>query len=187
VTEQLFLCRNTQDCAPPIRKEIGTNLSRNWRTRSVLARLGPVPTLTRRLDPDSRNCWQIWYGDIHAGAIARAVGNPGNAERWNWHCGFYPGSEPGDCTSGSADTFPEARDAFLNAWAIFLSKRTEADFEEWRHKRDSTAWLYRMWDEGTKLPTQVTSGQARCFCGAEITAATMPAHIDQCHRLGQTP
>jgi hypothetical protein len=43
-----------------------------------------------------------------------------------------PGSRPGECTGGPADTFEAARAAFELAWAVFLSKRTEADFRAWR-------------------------------------------------------
>jgi hypothetical protein len=46
----------------------------------------------------------------------------------------------GECTSGTAATFEDARAAFLAAWAAFLSKRTEADFEECREERDWTTW-----------------------------------------------
>jgi hypothetical protein len=29
-----------------------------------------------------------------------------------WNCGFYPGSHPGECTSGTAATFAQARADF---------------------------------------------------------------------------
>ena len=35
--------------------------------------------------------------------------------------------------------------------AVFLSKRTEADFQEWRDQRDWTARKYALWDAGKKL------------------------------------
>jgi hypothetical protein len=38
----------------------------------------------------------------------------------------------GECTGGPADTFETARAVFELAWAVFLSKRTEADFRAWR-------------------------------------------------------
>jgi hypothetical protein len=40
---------------------------------------------------------------------------------------IYPGSEPGECTSGTAATFDQARAAFESAWRLFRSKRPEAD------------------------------------------------------------
>jgi hypothetical protein len=29
-----------------------------------------MPALTRRRDPDARECWLIYYGDVHVGTIA---------------------------------------------------------------------------------------------------------------------
>ncbi len=60
--------------------------------------------------------------------------------------------------------------------------RTEAHFEMWRRQRDFTAWKYRMRDEKLPLPTQSTSGQARCFCGVEITNTSIDSHIREAHR-----
>jgi hypothetical protein len=38
-----------------------------------------MPVRTRRPDPHRADCWLIYYGDVHVGTIARAIGNP-NAE-----------------------------------------------------------------------------------------------------------
>ncbi len=89
---------------------------------------------------------------MHVGKIAHSVGNPHAAPLWQWRCGFYPGSEPGDWTSGTAATFDQARAAFESAWRVFLSKRTEADFQAWRHQRDWTAEKYRRFDRGERMP-----------------------------------
>jgi hypothetical protein len=43
-------------------------------------------------------------------------------------------------------TFDEAHADFEAAWRVFLSKRTEADFQEWRDQRDWTARKYAMWE-----------------------------------------
>jgi hypothetical protein len=107
----------------------------------------------------------IYYGDVHAGTIALRSGNPVESDPWQWRCGFYPGSNPGDCTSGTAATFETARAAFMVTWAALLSKRTEADFEEWRQQRDWTARKYAMWGRGEKLPSQLPSTTMRCACG----------------------
>jgi hypothetical protein len=64
---------------------------------------------------------------------------------------------------------------------VFLSKRTEADFLEYRRYRASTAWKYAMWDAGCKLPTQTADGRARCFCGAAINLADVDEHIYAAH------
>jgi hypothetical protein len=52
------------------------------------------------------------------------------------NCGFYPGAHPRECTDGTAATFDQARADFDEAWRVFLSNRTEADFQEWRDQRD---------------------------------------------------
>jgi hypothetical protein len=132
-----------------------------------------MTALTRCRDLKAREeCWHIYYSDIRAGTITRGSGVGSVAPVWQWHCGFYPGSRPGEITSGSAATFDQARAEFEAAWSVFLAKRTEADFEAWRFQRDSTAWKYAMWDAGLKLPTQTQAGRSRCFCGAEITIAS---------------
>ena len=56
-----------------------------------------------------------------AGIIAQCIGNPGAGPRWQWRCGFYPGSRPGECTNGTARDFEEARTDFETAWRVFVS------------------------------------------------------------------
>ncbi len=53
-------------------------------------------------------CWHFYYGDVHAGTIAIRTGNP-HEDPWEWTCGFYPESEPGEQQNGTAATFDEAR------------------------------------------------------------------------------
>jgi hypothetical protein len=131
-----------------------------------------MPALTRRRSPDHRQeCWQIFYGDIHAGTITERVGNPHDTEPWEWRCDFYPGSRPGEYQSGTAVTFDQARADFVRAWKIFLSKRTEADFQAWRDQRDWTERKYALWDAGKKLeppsysPGKPCSRFRKCPCG----------------------
>ncbi|HEX3876376.1 MAG TPA: hypothetical protein VHW24_05285 [Bryobacteraceae bacterium] len=38
-----------------------------------------------------------------------------------------------------------------------------------------------MHDAGLPLPTQLTSGRSKCFCGAEIDIAGMQAHVAAAH------
>jgi hypothetical protein len=64
--------------------------------------------------------------------------------------------------NGSAATFEQARADFEAAWKVFLSNRTEADFQEWRHQRDFMAEKYAMWERGEKLPSQIPSSMMTC-------------------------
>jgi hypothetical protein len=141
----------------------------------------PEPALSRRRHPDRPDCWHIYYGDVHAGTIVRRVGNPHDTNQWEWSCGFYPGSRPGEIQSGTAATFDDARAEFASAWKIFFANRSSADFQAWRYQRDSTAWKYAMWDGGFKLPTQLASGRSKCFCGAGLTISGVPDHIRVAH------
>ena len=69
-----------------------------------------------------------------------------------WHVGFYPGSNPGEQTHGTAATFDHARADFERAWMVFSANRTEADYEEWREQRDWTARKYALRDRGEPVP-----------------------------------
>lgn len=139
-----------------------------------------MPALTRRRDPRRSDCWLIYFGDVHVGTIVRSVGNPNAEPRWQWRCGFYPGSEPGEYMGGTAATFAQAREGFETAWRVFRPKRTEADFRAWRRNRAWTAWKYTMSEAGCRMPTQVTSGRSRCFCGTEI-GVTCEEHVYASH------
>jgi hypothetical protein len=68
-----------------------------------------MPELTRRRSADAREeCWHVFYDDVRVGSIAIRAGNPDGTDPWQWHCGFYPGSHPKECASGTAATFDEA-------------------------------------------------------------------------------
>jgi hypothetical protein len=132
-----------------------------------------MPFLTRRRDPDSREeTWLIFYGDVHVGTIAQRSGNPSGIDAWSWRCGFYPGSNTGDESHGTAADFQAARAAFESAWSVFLPKRTEADFEAWRHDLDSRAQMRAIHAHGEKLPSEIPSSLMRCVCGASPLIAT---------------
>jgi hypothetical protein len=138
--------------------------------------------LTRRRSTDRPDCWHIYYGDVQAGTIAMRSGNPHDTDPWEWSCGFYPGSRPGEIQSGTSETFDQARAEFGSAWAVFLANRTEDDFQAWRYQRDWTAWKCAMWDAHLKLPTQLTSGRSKCLCGAELTISNVTDHVRTAHR-----
>jgi len=59
---------------------------------------------------------------------------------------------PRECTDGTAKTFKRARADFERAWRVFLSNRTEADFQAWRDQRDWTAEKYRRFNRGERMP-----------------------------------
>src|ERR1700738_5536176 len=77
-----------------------------------------MPELTRRHYPERQDCWHVYYGDVHVGTITIRVGIPRHEDPWGWICGFYPGSEPGEYTDGTAVTFDQARADFERAWEI---------------------------------------------------------------------
>jgi hypothetical protein len=93
---------------------------------------------------------------VHVGTIAIRTGSPHDTDPWEWCCGFYPGSRPGEYRSGTAASFDQARADFEQAWKIFLSNRTEADFQAWRDARDWTERKYAMWERNSTM---------RCPCG----------------------
>ena len=112
-----------------------------------------MPTLTRRRSTDAREeCWHIYFGDVRVGTIARRVGNPFDTDPWEWACGFYPGSHPAEHQDGTAASFEEARADFEQAWTLFLSRRTDADFQAWRDQQAWTAEKYRRFDRGERMP-----------------------------------
>jgi hypothetical protein len=80
------------------------------------------------------------------------------------------------CTGGTAASFDQARVEFEDAWRVFLSSRTEADFETWREQRDWTARKYAMWKAGERLPSQKPSSLITCRCG----------EVFESHRLADT-
>jgi hypothetical protein len=122
--------------------------------------------LTRRRSPDApEECWHVFYGDVRVGTIAIRTGMPPGEDPWGWACGFYPGSHPGEYTAGAAATFDQARVEFEDACRVFLSKRTDADFQAWRDQRDWTARKYAMWQAGERLPSQKPSSLMTCRCG----------------------
>ena len=137
-----------------------------------------MPQLTRRRDRDAQQeTWLIHYGDVRVGVIAERVGNPDSTPGWEWACGFYPGSDLSEHAHGLAATFDQARGAFGAAWRVFLARRTEADFEEYRRDRAFHAWKQAMWAAGLRLPTQASDGRAVCFCGASIGLVDTEQHV----------
>lgn len=123
----------------------------------------------------------MYFGDVRIGHIGTRAGVPTTADQWGWSLGFYPGTDVGEGAQGTGSTFEECRSAFERAWRQLRPRITEEAFERWRYQRDSTAWKYRMWDEKLLLPTQTREDRSRCFCGAEITNASIPEHVRTVH------
>jgi hypothetical protein len=88
-----------------------------------------MPELARRRYPERPDCWHVYYGDVHVGTIARRVGQPRDQDAWQWLCGFYPGSDPGEQRGGTAPTFEQARADFEVAWRAFSARRSPADYK----------------------------------------------------------
>jgi hypothetical protein len=137
--------------------------------------------LTRRRSSKRSDCWHVFYGDVHVGTIAARAGVPVYVDQWGWQCGFYPPSHHGQHIEDTAASFNQARADFEAAWREYLPKCTEVDFEAYRRQEAWTAWKYAMLDAGCKMPTQSTSGQARCFCGATIDIHGAQAHVYSAH------
>jgi hypothetical protein len=101
--------------------------------------------LTRRRDPDAQQeTWLIHYGDVRVGVIAERIGNPDSTPGRQWACGFYPSSDLSEHARGLAGSFDQARRAFKAAWRIFLTRRTEVDFADYRRERAFHAWKQAM-------------------------------------------
>ena len=139
--------------------------------------MGPylMTELTRRRLHKRFESWGIFYGDVQVGHISKMIGL-GSSVIWQWSCGFY-GCETHQQSSGNQDSFDEAKAAFAGAWNLLQPQITEAMLDEWRKHQAWTAWKYAMIDAGCRLPTQSTTGRARCFCGAEITIAGFTDHV----------
>ncbi len=62
--------------------------------------------LMRRRDPNlPQECWRICYTDVHVDTVMARTGGPSNHYKCDCNCGFYPGIEPAEHRSGSAETF----------------------------------------------------------------------------------
>jgi hypothetical protein len=45
-----------------------------------------MPDLIRRRYPERVDCWQIYYGDVRVGTIARRTDCPNDVDQWEWGC-----------------------------------------------------------------------------------------------------
>jgi hypothetical protein len=105
-----------------------------------------MPELTRKRVQNRPETWHVHYAGVDVGVIAERSGAPKWSDAWEWFCGFYPGSNPGEQRYGTSADFAAARAAFEAAWREYLPLRTEADFEAWRRDAAWHAAKYARWD-----------------------------------------
>src|ERR1035437_5464016 len=105
----------------------------------------PMPALTRKRVNDRPETWHVHYAGVRVGLIVERSGPPPSSDQWQWCCGFYPGSNPGDDRHGTAADFEAARAAFEAAWRDYLPKLSDADFDEWRQDAAWHAAKYARW------------------------------------------
>ncbi len=71
--------------------------------------------------------------------------------------------------------------AFEWAWRQLLPHLTSESFEACRRHLAFERWKRRMWKDGFKMPTQLASGQSKCFCGAPIDLKPTDRHVYEAH------
>jgi hypothetical protein len=128
--------------------------------------------LTRRRTDDHLETWEISYGDVPVGTIAKLEPDPVRPQNaWRWSCGIYPGAHPDENKAGIAETFEAAREAWQAAWERFLSKRRPEDFEEYRQYRQ-----YMADKLAGRIPVKTSATIMRCACGTDFDSHT-PAEV----------
>jgi hypothetical protein len=101
---------------------------------------------------------------VKCSPIAIRSGNPHNEDPWEWHCGFYPDSHPGEHRGEAAATFDEARADFEAAWKVFLAKRIEADLQAWWDQEEAD-------EAGSRCPLR----RGRCWA-ANVSLVCRAGH-----------
>lgn len=140
-----------------------------------------MPELTRRRLNERFESWGIFYDDVQVGGLTHQNGL-GSSMHWQWSCGFYPGCDlRTQMSAGGEDLFDDAKAAFQKAWELLQPQITPAMLDEWRKDRAYTKWKYAMRDAGCQMPTQSSTGISGCFCGAEITIASVRDHVYSAH------
>jgi predicted RNA-binding Zn-ribbon protein involved in translation (DUF1610 family) len=83
---------------------------------TILEEIKPPTVAATITEHPAVHCIAVISRSITTGSwLIRLEPLPGckyKADAWEWHCGFYPGSQPGEHTSGTALTFEEARAGF---------------------------------------------------------------------------
>ena len=130
--------------------------------------------LTRRHTDARLETWEIFYGDLSVGTIAKLEPDPVKRDQvWRWTCGIYPGAHPSENEAGTAETFEQAREKWQAAWERFLPKRRPEDFEEYRRH------LQYMADKlAGRLPPMNGRSIMRCACGVDFDSHD-PAQVQK--------
>jgi hypothetical protein len=61
-----------------------------------------MPALTRKLVSDNPETWHIHFAGVRVGMLLERAGIVSTSQPWEWHCGFYPDSNPGEQRYGIA-------------------------------------------------------------------------------------
>jgi hypothetical protein len=124
--------------------------------RASKASIHVMPSLTRKRVNDRPETWHVHYAGVRVGVIVERSGAPPSSDPWQWCCGFYPGSEPGEQRYGTSASFETARAAFEAAWHDYLPNLSDADFQAWRDQEAWTAEKYRRFDRHERMPPVLT-------------------------------
>jgi hypothetical protein len=111
-----------------------------------------MPVLIRRRSPHHRQqCWEVYFGDVHVGTIAERTGNP-TPSLGNGGAASIPARALANALAARRRHSPKRAPISKTAWKVFLSNRSEADFQEWRNQEAWTAEKYRRFDRGERMP-----------------------------------
>jgi hypothetical protein len=102
-----------------------------------------------------------YYGDVHVGTIAERVGNPHLYRSVGMALRFLSRLASRRTSVRHHRNFRRSRADFEHTWQVFLSNRTEADFQAWRDQRDWTEPKYALWDAEAPGAVQPWTGQAQ--------------------------
>jgi hypothetical protein len=141
-----------------------------------------MTSLTCRRDPDaSHEAWLIFLQSCARRHDQHAIRQSYRRRSIVVALRLRSGSNPSDTINGTATNFDVARAPFESARSVFLSRRTEADFQEYPRYRASDAWKQTMWKPAVSCRPKPQTARSRCFCGAAISIANMDEHSYAAH------
>jgi len=134
----------------------------------------------RRSDNPHHETWHVYYGDVHVGTIGERAGVPVDVNQWSWSCGFYPGLHPGQHRHGAHRRSPKRVLALRPTGRPCCRRCRKVPLT-----RTATRPSHRM--EVSHVGLRLSDADANprrsldCFCGTEITDASVNAHIHERH------